>query len=54
MSRFFIPVFLIIMFLMSCGDDGSSARSYEQAFETSSSLRDDNKLLVSGENFQNV
>ena len=43
MSRFFIPVFLIIMFLMSCGDDGSSARSYEQAFETSSSLRDDNK-----------
>ncbi len=43
MSRFFIPVFLIIMFLMSCGDDGSSARFYEQAFETSSSLRDDNK-----------
>ena len=42
MSRFFIPVFLIIMFLMSCGDDGSSASAYEQIFETSSSLNDDN------------
>ena len=39
----FVPAFLMVVFLVSCGDDGSSARSYEQAFETSSSLRDDNK-----------
>ena len=43
MSRFFAPAFLIALFLVSCGDDGSSASSYEQTFETSSSLNNDNR-----------
>ncbi|SHJ46853.1 major paralogous domain-containing protein [Fibrobacter sp. UWP2] len=43
MSRIFAPAFLIALFLVSCGDDGSSASSYEQTFETSSSLNDDNR-----------
>lgn len=49
MSKFFISAFLIIMFLVSCGDNGSSTSSNEQIFETSSSLSDDNGLSSVGD-----
>ena len=49
MSKFFISFFLIIMFLVSCGDNGSSTSSNEQIFETSSSLSVDNGLSSVGD-----